>query len=214
MVDKDTVRRSYDELADVHAAQRSEDGRGTEILLQFLDSLSGSAYVLDAGCGQGTPVLSQLSGATTALGVDFSREQLGLAADNAPDASLIQGDMTTLPFASSTFDAVVAYWSLIHVPMADHQTVIDEFARVLRPDGRVLLCEGTTEWIGENPDWLDSGVGMEWNIAGAKATQDQLRNTGFAIVDQWGTPSSLEADRKNEEEDEVPWTFFSAQLEK
>ncbi|WP_254544446.1 class I SAM-dependent methyltransferase [Halomarina pelagica] len=212
MVNKDAVRRGYDELADVHAAQRTENDRGMEILAGVLDSLSAGTHVLDAGCGQGTPVLSELSTSATATGVDFSRGQLRLAAENAPCASLVQGDMTTLPFNSSSFDAVVAYWSLIHVPMADHRTVVDEFARVLRPGGRLLVCEGTHEWVGENPDWLDSGVRMEWEIAGAETTGDQLRDAGFAVVDTWGVPSSLEADRRSEEED-APWTFFSARLD-
>lgn len=213
MVEKDSVRRSYDELADEHAEQRIETDRGTEILTGFLDSLAGPAYALDAGCGQGSPVLARLESATTAIGVDFSREQLKLAVENAPDASLVQGDMTSLPFEPGTFDAVVALWSLIHVPMDDHQTVVDEFARVLRPGGRVLLSEGTNEWTGENPDWLGGGVRMEWNIAGAKATRDQLHGAGFEILDTWGVPPSLEADRKRDEGDRDPWTFFSARLD-
>ncbi len=217
MVDKDTVRRSYDELADVYASERSEDGRGTEILEAFLDSLSAPTRVLDAGCGQGTPVLARLSEVTAASGLDFSREQLHLAAENAPDASLVQGDMTALPYAEGTFDAVVSYWSLIHVPMDDHGAAIDEFARVLRPGGRLLACEGTDEWAGENPDWLDSGVAMEWNIAGATATRDQLRSAGFAVVDTWGAPENLAADGDDgdgdDQDDGDDWTFFSARLE-
>lgn len=195
MVDKDAVRNSYDELADMYAAQRSEDGRDMEILEEFLDSLSQSARVLDAGCGLGAPVLARVSESRTAFGADFSAEQLQLAAENAPDASLVQSDITTLPFGPATFDAVIAYWSVIHIPMDDHQTVMNECARVLRPDGRILLCEGTNEWVGENPDWLDSGAKMEWNIAGADTTRDQLLNAGFTIEDDRGTRSALDADR-------------------
>lgn len=222
MVEKDAVRRSYDELADAYAVQRSENGRGTQLLEGFLESLSDSSRVLDAGCGQGAPVLTRLSDSTTAFGVDFSREQLTLAAANAPDAVLVQGDMTTLPLEAATVDAVVAYWSLIHIPMDDHQAVIDEFARVLRPGGRMLVCEGTNRWAGENPDWLESGVTMEWNIAGADATRAQMRTAGFEIVDEWGVPEELNeeedggdadgADSADENGTEDPWTFFSARL--
>ncbi|EMA35411.1 class I SAM-dependent methyltransferase [Halobiforma nitratireducens] len=241
MVEKDAVRRSYDELATTHADRRSEDGRGTTILESFLDSLPASPRVLDAGCGQGTPVLERLAagGAAPApVGLDFSREQLLLAADAVPDAELTQGDMTALPFADDTFDGVVAYWSLIHVPLEDHRTVLDEFARVLRPAGRVLVCEGANEWCGENPDWLETGVRMEWNVAGAERTRAQLRDAGFDVVETWGLPETLREDAdeasedgnsddetptdedeievgaedEDEDEDEEPWTFFEARL--
>ncbi len=231
-VNKDDVRRAYDDLAPVHAEQRTGDGDGTDILAEFLDSLSESPRVLDAGCGQGTPILARLASEAAPVGLDFSRGQLSLAAESVPDAPLLQGDMTTLPFESDTFDAVVAYWSLIHVPMDDHQTVIDEFARVLRPGGRVLLCEGTNEWVGENPDWLESGVRMEWNIAGAEETRAQLQNAGFRVTDTWGAPETMNPDEEDgedadtegadaeteaedadaEDNEDHPWTFFSARL--
>ena len=219
MADKDTVRRAYDELVDVYAEERSENDRGMDLLDEFLRSLSDSASVLDAGCGQGTPVLSRLSDSATAIGLDFSRGQLRRAAENAPCASLVQGDMTAQPFPADAFDAVVAFWSLIHVPLDEHQTVIDECARVVRPGGRLLLCEGTNEWSGENPNWLESGVKMEWEIAGAKTTESQLQNAGFTIVDTWGAPEELgkdenENDDLDETADEHPWTFFSAQLDR
>ncbi|WP_158058460.1 class I SAM-dependent methyltransferase [Halorussus halophilus] len=222
MVEKDAVRRSYDELAETYAAYRSENGVGMDVLAEFLDSLAeleserDSYSILDAGCGQGTPILRRLSEDATAVGIDFSSEQLRLATENAPDAALLQSDMTELPFEDDSFDAVVAYWSLIHVPIDDHQAVIDEFARVLRPGGRVLVCEGTNEWVGDNPDWLDSGVEMQWEIAGADETREQLETAGFEITDSWGVPETLEEDEDEsseaESEDDHPWTLFAGEL--
>ena len=206
MVDKDVVRRSYDDLAETYAATRSDDGRGRDILDRFLEPLSESARVLDAGCGQGTPVLRRSSASSTATGLDFSRAQLELAAENAPRASLVQGDMTRLPVCDGAFDAITAYHSLIHVPSDEHRAVLDEFARVLRPGGRVLLSEGPGEWSGTNPDWLESGVEMQWHIAGADATREHLRNAGFAVVDERGADDTLT-------EDGGRWVFFSARLD-
>lgn len=203
MVEKDVVRRGYDDIAATYAAERSDDGRGTEILAEFLASLTEPERILDAGCGQGTPVLRRLSTIATAIGIDFSREQLELAADNAPAASSVQGDMTELPVRDDSFDAVTAYHSLIHVPIEAHQSVIDEFARVLRPGGRVLLTEGQDEWRGTNPDWLDSSVEMQWDIAGAEATRNHLQTAGFTIVDEW------HADTSSDEH----WVFFGARLD-
>lgn len=185
MDDKTAVRRGYDELAEVYAARRSHDDRELAALDEFLDSLSEPTRVLDAGCGQGTPVLRRVAEATTAVGVDFSRVQLELAAEAVPTALLVHGDMTALPFRDDAFDGVVAYDSVIHVPLADHQTVIDEFARVLRPGSRVLLSEAPEERRRTKSDWLDGDVEMTWHMAGAEATREQLRNAGFRIVTEW-----------------------------
>ncbi|WP_458188629.1 class I SAM-dependent methyltransferase [Haladaptatus sp. NG-WS-4] len=206
MVDKDAVRRGYDEMAETYAAERSEEARDIDVLDRFLEPLPTSARVLDAGCGQGTPVLRRLSDSATAIGLDFSRTQLELATENAPRASLLRGDMTRLPLRDGVFDAITAYHSLIHVPIDEHRTVVDEFARVLRPGGRVLLSEGPNEWSGTNPDWLESGTEMQWNIAGAEATREHLENAGFTISDEWGTTDTFA-------EDDERWVFFLARLD-
>ncbi|WP_297886586.1 class I SAM-dependent methyltransferase [uncultured Halorubrum sp.] len=206
MVDRDVVRRGYDDLASTYAADRVEDGRGRAVLDRFQASLPPDARVLDAGCGQGTPVLRALSEAATAVGVDLSRTQLTLADENAPAASLAQGDVVALPFRDGAFDAVTAYHSLIHVPEGEHQTAVDEFARVLGEGGRLLCSEGPEPWHGENPDWLDTGVEMQWHIAGAEATRRHLRNAGF-VVERESTVDDSLADG-----DDARWTFFAARL--
>ncbi|WP_200531920.1 class I SAM-dependent methyltransferase [Halorubrum sp. LN27] len=206
MVDKDAVRRGYDALAEAYAADRTEDGRGREVLSRFVRELPESARVLDAGCGQGSPVLRDLAATATAVGTDISRTQLRLAAENAPAAALAQGDIAALPFRDGAFDAVTAYHSLIHVPREQHREVVDEFARVLDEGGRLLCSEGPEEWTGTNPDWLDTGVEMQWHIAGAEATREHLRNAGFAVEREWGVDDSLE------EGDDADWTFFAARL--
>ena len=206
MVDRNTVRRGYDELIGAYDAERAEDDRGKAILDDFLDSIETPARILDVGCGPGVPVLRRLSAEATALGFDLSREQLNLAAANVPEAVHVQGEMTSVPLRDDTCDAITAFHSLIHVPLEDHGTVIDEFARVLRPGGRVLLSEGPEEWCGTNPDWLERGVEMQWNIAGVDATRDQLRDAGFTITDEWGTDGTF-AD--NDER----WIFIAATLE-
>ena len=205
MVEKDAVRRGYDGLAEAYAADRTEDGLGSEVLARFRDELPGSARVLDAGCGQGTPVLRELTAAAAATGIDISRAQLELAAESVPDAALAQGDMAALPFRDDAFDAVTAYHSLIHVPQGQHQGVIDEFARVLTDDGRLLVSEGPAEWTGENPNWLDTGVEMQWHIAGAEETRRHLRNAGFVVERTWNTPDTPEKDDER-------WVFFSARV--
>jgi len=210
MDERNAVREGYDALAETYADQRSGDETlGTALLDDLLADLPDDARLLDAGCGQGTPVLASASagGDVDAVGLDFSPAQLELATANAPDAALLRGDMGHLPFTDDSFDAVTGFHSLIHVPLDDHQRVIDEFARVMRPAGRLLVSEGLTEWEGQNPDWLDSGAAMEWHIAGGEATRKQLRTAGFTVVDQWAVDDTL----ADEEGAQKP--FFLATLE-
>lgn len=191
MSDRDAVRRAYDEIAEQYAAQRDSDSLAVTVLEDVFSSFSGRVHVLDAGCGQGTPVLSSVDVEDTAVGLDFSREQLTLATENAPAAYLTEGDMAALPFEDDVFDVVTAFHSLIHVPNDDHQAVIDEFARVLQPDGLLVVSEGHSEWAGSNPDWLGSGVKMQWSIAGLDATRNQLDAAGFTIIDEWNVGDSF-----------------------
>jgi ubiquinone/menaquinone biosynthesis C-methylase UbiE len=191
VTDRDAVRRAYDELAETYAAERSP---GLVELDRLVEPLPEGARVLDAGCGQGTPVLTALVGTVETIGLDFSGEQLRLAAENAPGAALVRGDMTSLPFSPNAFDAVTALHSLIHVPLAEHATVVEGFARVLSPGGLLLLTEGDDEWIGENPDWLGSGVEMRWEFAGLETTREQLRRAGFEVLDTWHRRDELADD--------------------
>ena len=198
---REEIRRAYDELAGTYAEWRSADGRELELLESVLEPLSADARVLDAGCGQGRPVLSRIDERAAAVGLDFSRSQLRLAAGAVPDAGLVQGDLTEMPLRAGSVDAVVALHTLIHVPNAEQPAAIDELARVLRPDGRLLVSDGPAAWAGRTPDWLGGGAAMAWEIAGAERTCGELRAAGFVV------------EETHEEAADEHWTFVVARLE-
>jgi len=195
---RERVREAYDDLAETYVAERSDEPPEAALLAEVRSRLSGGSRVLDAGCGQGTPVASALTPTHDVVGLDFSAEQLGLAADVVPRAALVQGDMTEIGFDADSFDAVCAYHSIIHVPVPDHSTVIGEFARVLRPGGVLLLSSGGTDWEGSNPDWLDSGVEMAWSFPDPDETRGMLDDAGFELLDWWIVTDRLGHDDEGE----------------
>lgn len=205
MVDKETVQSGYDDLGKRYCDERTTDDEDSAILDQFLASVPAEARILDAGCGPGAILRDQLADSFDPVGLDLSRQQLVEARTTISDTPLVQGDMSHLPFRTNSFDAITALHSIIHLPLAEHQEAIEEFARILAPDGRLLLTEGTSSWQGSNPDWLDSGVEMAWQIAGPEQTREQLRSAGFGVVDESTARDELA-------DEDAQWLFFTAEL--
>lgn len=179
---KRTVRRGYDALAEAYLAERSTGGQEREVAAEFAADLPAGARVLDAGCGAGVPATAVLLAAGhRVVGLDASREQLRLAGERVPGAARVRGDLGRLPFRDGAFDGLVALHSIIHVAREEHDRVLGEFARVLRPEGRLLVTTGTEAWEGTNPDWLDAGAEMAWSFHGRERTLELLAEAGFAV---------------------------------
>jgi SAM-dependent methyltransferase len=119
---------------------------------------SGRKHVLDVGCGGGRHVVyllrlgmvvtagDQSTLALSETGRWLAREQLR--------ASLVQLEMTTLPFRSETFDAVLSANVLQHAQPAAARAAVHEVWRVLRPGGlflAVLAGPGDCQCLLERP---------------------------------------------------------------
>jgi ubiquinone/menaquinone biosynthesis C-methylase UbiE len=181
---RNAVRVAWDSVAESYAAARRPDGPDARLLDELAADLPPDARVLDVGCGDGRRTVETLLTADPTLdvvGLDFSRVQLRLARDAVPAARLVQADMTNIPFLSRAFDAVTAYHSVFHVPRTDHPTVYAEFARILRPDGVLLMTVGRGRSESIQRNWLGSGHAMFWSTPGAEQTKTQLRDAGFAV---------------------------------
>ncbi|WP_313693935.1 class I SAM-dependent methyltransferase [Halorarum halobium] len=198
-----TVREGYDALAGDYG--KSRDPPEAPLVESFLDSLPDGSRLLDVGCGQGSPVLDRLPDAVDAAGLDFSIEQLRYARE-ATDADLLQADMTALPVANDSADALTALHSLIHVPTEQHPAVVREFGRITGPDAKLLLTANSDGWAGANDDWLGGGARMEWSFPGVEETREQLRAAGFEVVEE-----ELVADELAEGDDDAAWLFLTAQ---
>ena len=177
-MDRDAVRRAWDEVSETYARQRDPTGSDADLLADLVDLVGADATVLDVGCGDGARTLANLPDGS--VGLDVSRRGLELARETVPDARLLQGEMTQLPVAADSVDAITAYHAVFHVPRADHPAVYREFARALRPGGTLLMTlpGGRFETVREG--WM--GGRMLFSAPGREATLSQLREAGFADV--------------------------------
>jgi SAM-dependent methyltransferase len=101
-------------------------------------ALAPGRDVLDAACGAGygTRMLSE-AGAKSALGIDIAAEALPGQVSEKGTLSYAVGDLRELPLDDASVDLVVCFEAIEHV--AEQDKVFDEFRRVLRPGGLVVV---------------------------------------------------------------------------
>ena len=97
--------------------------------------------VLDACCGTGDLALAAERCGGTVTGVDFSERMLVRARAKSSTVDWVLADVTALPFADGSFDAVTVGFGIRNVP--DLEAGLAELARVLHPGGRLGCLEIT-----------------------------------------------------------------------
>jgi ubiquinone/menaquinone biosynthesis C-methylase UbiE len=145
-------------------------------------SIPAGARVLDAGCGCGVPVARDLAAAGCRVtGVDVSDVQIERARRLVPGAEFVRADLTEVDLPAASFDAVVALYSVIHVPLDAQPTLLAAFARWLGPGGVLLMTAGATAWTGTETGWLGGSATMWWSHADAATYREWLADAGFRI---------------------------------
>jgi cyclopropane fatty-acyl-phospholipid synthase-like methyltransferase len=180
------VRDGYDQIADDYLTAMSQPvaadarSRWTGLVLERLQPASA---VLDVGCGPGVPTAAMFAAAGHhVVGVDISPRQIALARTNVPTASFVVGDVTDLDSAPGSYDAIVALYSLTHVPRAKYPALFERLCQWLRPGGRFLASMGTTDQDGWNEeDFLGLGHANCTNGCDPDTTRRLLTDAGFEL---------------------------------
>jgi ubiquinone/menaquinone biosynthesis C-methylase UbiE len=185
---RELVRRGYDTIS---AAYRSDDGAAPPSSAEDVSRYAGwagelagvlpaAARVLDLGCGAGLPATRELAAfGLQVLGVDFSEVQIRRARRLVPAASFVQADMTQLAVQPASLDAVVSFYALIHVPLADQELLFPRIRRWLRRGGYALVIVGAQRWTGTE-QYL--GAPMFWDHADTATYLNWLERAGLAPV--------------------------------
>ena len=175
------VADGYDAMADQYVAWSSSAPVRLRFLERLLELLPPTSDLLELGCGAGEPVTRRLSELHRVVAVDVSSRQLELAGRHAPRAELVLADMFELSFEPGSFDAVVAFYSLTHVPRTHHADLVGRIVDWLRPGGLILLTMGARDDPGSvQEDWL--GVPMYFSHFDAATNRALVRRAGVRIL--------------------------------
>ncbi|WP_026316927.1 demethylmenaquinone methyltransferase [Actinokineospora enzanensis] len=130
----DGVARGYDRTNSVMTL--GFDRRWRETTRQVLDASPGER-VLDLAAGTAVSTVEYARSGAWCVAADFSLEMLRGGSDRG--VPRVAADAFHLPFASGAFDAVTVSFGLRN--MNDTVAALAEMRRVVKPGGRLVICE-------------------------------------------------------------------------
>ena len=175
----ETVKESWDKISDEYYRFRDLQKMNSE-LVEFTNLLPKGAHVLDAGTGAGIPVGKFLVDRGYRLtGIDISEKMIAKAKKNVPEGTFLQKDILELDFPAETFDALVCVYTLWHIPRELHTEIFDNFKRILKQNGILMINTGIRESEGLS---LFFGEPMLWSNNNPKDTLQYIKELGFEII--------------------------------
>jgi ubiquinone/menaquinone biosynthesis C-methylase UbiE len=177
------VRAGYDALSYRYRADDAEAGQYAPWLAELSAILSPHSRILDLGCGCGVPVARDLTAAGHRVtGVDLSDVQIERARRLVQAASFIRADATELELPARSFEAVVALYSMIHIPLSQQPDLLNRMAGWLVPDGTLLMTTGWRAWTGTEDGWLGGDTSMWWSHADVETYRGWLAEAGLRVL--------------------------------
>ena len=132
----DQVAPTYDITNDLLSLGQSRLWRSK--VAKAVDSKSGQT-ILDLAAGTGSSSVAFTGPGVKVIATDFSEGMLAEGRKRHPELDFRFADATKLPFENETVDAVTISFGIRNV--VDVNQALSEMLRVLKPGGRVVICE-------------------------------------------------------------------------
>jgi len=140
-LDKETITKAYGRWAPVYDLLFGQVfERGRHAAIAAAERVGGR--ILEVGVGTGIS-LPEYARTTRLVGIDISEPMLRKAQERVDECGLTNVealaimDAERLSFPDASFDVVVAQYVITTVP--NPEAALDEFARVLKPGGEIVL---------------------------------------------------------------------------
>jgi ubiquinone/menaquinone biosynthesis C-methylase UbiE len=126
----------FDEFRDGHGVSHNKSKQVRAI------APAPGLRVLDAGCGRGEVLFACANAGAEVAGVDYSQDAVEITRETLADfpaADIRRGDVTALPWESSSFDRVLFSDVIEHLDPPQTVPALSELRRVLRPGGYIVV---------------------------------------------------------------------------
>ena len=168
-IDLDTVRDSYDSVADNYVEMVTTTGIGDirthPWLKAAMDAFAGSVApigpVLDVGCGPGTVTAYLADRGVEVSGVDLSPRMIDHARRLHPRCKFAVGSATDLDLRPASLGGILGWWSLFNLPRNVLPPVLAAFTAALRQGGQLIIATHAGDKDVERTEAYN-GVPVQW----------------------------------------------------
>jgi ubiquinone/menaquinone biosynthesis C-methylase UbiE len=179
---KKVVEQGYDQVAFNYTRLEGEiKWPRMQWLEKLLSRLQPNSSVLDLGCGSGDPADIEISKKHKVTGIDISQTQINLARLKVPTGHFIHGDAGSAHFPSASFDAVISFYALEHIPREEHESVVRHIYQWLKAGGFLLISMEADDYDDVMGDWL--GVPMFISCFNPELTKQLVIHEGFEVLE-------------------------------
>ncbi|MBN1597285.1 MAG: class I SAM-dependent methyltransferase [Bacteroidales bacterium] len=120
-----------------------------DFLTRFSALIEKGVRILDIGCcstAQQARFFRDYGFVVT--GIDLSKNCIETAKRNFPGIDFLQMDMLEMDFADGSFDAICAFYSIIHIPDEKLNGLFNDFNRILKMNGKISITVHAGDFYG------------------------------------------------------------------
>lgn len=151
--------------------------------------------MIDLGCGSGVPFDRYLvDNGLQLVGYDFAEKHIREAKRNVPEAIYKEADFTNFECDAGNTDAILALYSIFHIPKEEHKALFSKMWRALKPGGVVLMTLGTDRTEHKDSDFCDAKR-MLWSNYKPEYYRQMLSDLSFTILHEQF--ESFQGDKEN-----------------
>lgn len=180
-----SIRESYDRIADEYARELFEELRHKPLDRQLLDRfaarVAGRGEVCDMGCGPGQVARYLRDAGATVFGLDLSPRMVEQARRLNPDISFREANMMALDLPDAALAGIAAFYAIVNIPEESLLSVFREMHRVLRPGGLLLLAFHVGSQVIRKEELWGQTVSMDFFFFQTLSIRQRLEAAGFEI---------------------------------
>jgi SAM-dependent methyltransferase len=180
----DDLKRTYDAVAGDYVEHIFDELKDKPLDRQLLDELAavaGNGVIADLGCGPGHVARYLHERGANVVGVDLSPGMVEQARALTPAVPFVEGDMRALDVPDGAWQAIVAFYSIIHIPPASLPDVFREMKRVLAPGGVALVSFHIGSDLVHRDEWWGHAVSIDFLFFQPDEVRAAMEEAGLVI---------------------------------